>query len=306
MGSVQPEFFHLMWDKEEKEIAQYEFRFKFINYHSNISVNSKTEKTTIHSHFSYKYYAYVNTYRKVENNMADDFAIIQANIYQITSSLKKKYLGKVEYFSTNYCKLESRYSNSSSGEFIHNESIQYLYYLSGIFFPGCPITINEDPLCYKYTIVNETTDFDTGVLYEREEIITQIPAKVYSTKFGQFTDDVTWKIHGNDIHIYNYTYPNYYMTQDIINTNTEGTSHNTSLIEWVSGDTRSVSFRVYDSSMKDYYLYHDNLYTILDDKINMPACLIKCSDGLDFDTYKTIAQETQYFNKNTAIIFEHD
>ena len=303
MGSVQPELFHLMWNKKNNKEIQYEYKFKFINYHSDISVNNKIyEDTRIRAHFSYDYWAYVNTYSKTENNMVNDFSILQAKIYQINPSSEKQYLGKVEYFSVPYCVSYSHYSNGG----IINNTIQYLYYLAE--YPSFPHTpsLNTDALCYKYTNIEEITDNETGVLYKREEIITQVPQEAFTINFGHFTDNVTLKVDEHGIYIDDYTYPSVYLTQEIIKTTTEGITHDTVSTEIDSGRTTYVDFKLYNNTMKDYYLYKDNLYKSMDERINMPTTLIKCSDGLTYETFVELCNITSNFNQNSIITFDNN
>ena len=82
--------------------------------------------------------------------------------------------------------------------------------------------------------------------------------------------------------------------------------------EWTSTfdgvENSTFSFNTYTARFNNnFYDYRDYLFKSRDNLLpSAPSILIKCSDGLDFDTYKTIAQETQYFSKNTTITFEHD
>ena len=105
------------------------------------------------------------------------------------------------------------------------------------------------------------------------------------------------------------SYPKFQQTTKSTRIDPDRITESTEIDEFDAQTNGKISFTVYSpytTYIDNFDKYQDKLYTPLDSKISAPAVLVKCSDGLDFATFKLIGNETQYFSKNTTITFEHD
>ena len=224
----------------------------------------------------------------------------QAKIYRIDPNTNtKEYLGMVEYFLASSDYVNSEYYDYSTG--ISETKNQYIYFLGPIEYAlgrfGTMITKN-------FVMV---TDYSTGDLILKREITDIYPSESISTL--TVTDSTTW------------SYQNKYKYIKIKGLSTPAwTSKRYTTVEDESGITTEVidpesqpaknntEYDFYPGMKlkpKNYFDYQEQLNTVLDARIDFDY-LVKCSEGLDYDTFVNLCSLTSDFSKNTTIIFDHD
>ena len=283
----------------------YEYVFRLVTYHGQEIVVTTKDETKISSD---------TNYHVITNTLSPDFPIIRAEIYRVTNT--REYIGTVEYYGLKYFEEYSLYSNSNTG--ITEENTKYVYLLNSLYLSpnsisvkGLTSYITGDIIAHKS--INKTVKSGTEELVREKTIEQQFPSEVFTAEFHSFSDDTYFDFSHTSsyskISLTGISYPKFTSTNKFITVYPNKTTESTEIYEYDAIKNGQISFNVYSpyaSYIDDFDKYQDKLYTPLDSKISAPTVLVKCSDGLDFATFKLIGNETQYFSKNTTITFEHD
>lgn len=279
----------------------YDYNFKIITYHDKTITMVSNERITYNT-FSNELGGYVNRHKKEDVTYTDNFSTIQAQIYRTNPfTHKKEYLGKVEYFDVMLNKGCYYLANYDTQEFISKE--YHMYFLSN--YSLCCAHLRYYPInSYVLDIAN---NYFTGNLMRKEEINSYYsPPDVYTSEYLSISEDVSWKYAGNRIHVYGVTYPSFEYKQDTKIETPDGITQN-SYVQTIDGDSKIIDF---DPAARinsgDFYIYQEQLNTIFDHTINIPDVLVKCSDGLDYNSFVELCNLTSNFKNNTTITFEHD
>lgn len=279
----------------------YEYNFRIITYHDR-TITMVTDESIEYNVFYKEVGDYVNRHNKTERTYTDNFSTIQAQIYRINPfNHKKEYLGKVEYFDVGWSK--GYYSLWNSDNIQDNISKEYyMYYLDN--YDGCyahprSFFINE----YTLDIAN---NYFTGNLMRKKEINSFYSPDIYTAEYLSIAEDTSWKYSGNYIYVNSISYPSFEYKQDIKIETPEGIIQN-SYVQKIDGNSKSFDF---DPAARinrgDFYIYQEQLNTVFDHTINIPNVLVKCSDGLDYNSFVELCNLTSNFKNNTTITFEHD
>ena len=278
----------------------YDYKFKIITYHDKTITMVSSERITYDT-FSDELGDYVNRHEKEEVTYTDNFATIQAQIYRTNPfTHKKEYLGKVEYFN-----VARNIGFYYQGQHDTQESISkeyYIYFLHN--YSSCYAHSRSYPInAYDLDIAN---NYFTGNLMRKEEINSYYSPDVYTAEYFSITEDTSWKYAGNRIYVYGVTYPSFEYKQDKKIETPDGITQN-SYVQTIDGDSKIIDF---DPAARinsgDFYIYQEQLNTIFDHTINIPNVLVKCSDGLDYNSFVELCNLTSNFKNNTTITFEHD
>ena len=123
------------------------------------------------------------------------------------------------------------------------------------------------------------------------------------------TDNTTWSYQKtyNFIRIKNLSTPAWTLKRYTTIEDESGIT--TEVIDLESQPARNnINYDFYPGMMlkpKNHFDYQEQLNTVLDAQINFNY-LVKCSEGLDYDTFVNLCSLTSDFSKNTTITFEHD
>ena len=278
----------------------YDYNFKIITYHDKTITMVSDERITYNT-FDEELGDYVNRHEKEEVTYTDNFATIQAQIYRTNPfTHKKEYLGKVEYFNVHWWKGSYFQGQHDTQESISKE--YYMYFLDGYSLCSAHpryYFINR----YELDIAN---NYFTGNLMRREEINSYYSPDVYTAEYLSITEDVSWEYSGNRIYVYGATYPSFEYKQDKKIETLDGITQN-SYVQTIDGDSKNFDFKPAPRiNSGDFYIYQEQLNTIFDHTINIPNVLVKCSDGLDYNSFVELCNLTSNFKNNTTITFEHD
>ena len=186
---------------------------------------------------------------------------------------------------------------------------------------------NETSVKYFYTLASSSTflylrNFEKQVKYyydpnawgvgvseERINVFT-CPSNIYSADYFSFAENSYFMSHNNGyISIYYVSYPDYEVIETVTITGPDSDYYEKT--HKYSGKTNSeFAFNACESSLKNLDDYREFINTPLESEIPsisyQNTTFAKCSNGLTFDRFMAIVQETQRFSKNTTITFEHD
>ena len=223
--------------------------------------------------------------------------IIQADLYTKTSQ-GRNFIGSIEYFKLVKSTLQEKNLNTNE------TSIKYFYTLasSAAFLD---LSSFEKSVEYSYN----PDPYGVGVPEEKTNVYTY-PSNIYSADYFSFAENSYFELQYNgSISIYYVSYPDY----EAIQTRTATglfPYHYEDTFNYSGKTNSSFSFDACKSSLKNLDDYQESINTPLESEIPsisyQNTTFAKCSNGLTFDRFMAIAQETQYFNKNTTITFEHD
>ena len=303
-----PRKFAITWllEPTEQEVEpHYEYVFRLVTYHGQEITIKTRDETRINTSKSNHYL--------LTNALSPDFPIIRAKIYKVTKT--REYLGTVEYFGLDCWEEYTLYNNSATG--ITEKNTKYVYlvnsmYLSqGVTSQGLTSYKTGEVLTHK--VVDKMIKSDTEELVYETIIEQVIPSEVFTAEFHSFSDDTFFNFSRSSSYskvvLTGISYPKFQQTTKSTRIDPDRITESTEIDEFDAQTNGKISFTVYSPYTKyidNFDKYQDKLYTPLDSKISAPAVLVKCSDGLDFATFKLIGNETQYFSKNTTITFEHD
>ena len=277
----------------------YEYNFRLIVYNVGELTFKRYDNTYLHVYNS-TYRKYVNSHSFTEVTISPDIIVPQAKIYRIDPNTNtKEYLGMVEYFLADSDGVDSEYYDYSTG--ISETKNQYIYFLNPIDYG----LIRSDSMITKdFEMV---TDYSTGDLILKREITDIYPSESISTL--TVTDSTTW------------SYQNKYKYIKIKGLSTPAwTSKRYITVEDESGitteeidleshpDKNNTEYSFHPGMRlkpKNYFDYQEQLNIVHDARINFDY-LVKCSEGLDYDTFVNLCSLTSDFSKNTTITFEHD
>lgn len=223
--------------------------------------------------------------------------IIQADLYTKTSQ-GRNFIGSIEYFKLVENNLEEVNLNT------YETSIKYFYTLAS---SATFLNINsfEKEVDYDYN----PDPYGVGVPEEQTNVYTY-PSNIYSADYFSFAENSYFELQYNgSISIHYVSYPDY---EAIETTTITGLfpAYYEDTIKYSGKTNVSFSFDACKSSLKNLDDYQESINTPLESEIPsisyQNTTFAKCSNGLTFDRFMAIAQETQYFNKNTTITFEHD
>ena len=293
-----PRKFAITWLLEptkKLEEVQYEYVFRLADYHSQEFIATSRNETTISTGDNN------DEYYIIKDIYPADFPIVQAKLFKKASG-NREYLGIIEYLGFDYATENSQYANVNTSEYI--ETKKYIYYLhsgvSGLLSYSKFIRSGRISTVQRYK-------HSTGDLTYSSKYTQTVPASIFTANYYRFSTDTYFNLSGAQIRVYGMSYSGGEIKGKTIYIYPEQPDYEwTSTFDGVENST--FSFNTYTAGFNNnFYDYRDYLFKSRDNLLpSAPSILIKCSDGLDFDTYKTIAQETQYFNKNTTITFEHD
>ena len=229
--------------------------------------------------------------------MPSTLPIIQADLYTKTSQ-GRSLIGSIEYFKLGKNKLNEL--NLDTYEF--NTKYFYTLEASATFLH---ISSSEKEVEYDYN----PDPYGVGVPEEQTNVYTY-PSNIFSADYFSFAENSYFKLYSDgSITLYHVSYPDYEAIQTITITGYRPAYYEDTFK--YSGKTNfSFSFDACKSSLKNLDDYQESINTPLESEIPsisyQNTTFAKCSNGLTFDRFMAIAQETQYFNKNTTITFEHD
>ena len=293
--------FAVRWLLEPTAAKEYTYEYNFrLAVYTVGELTFKRDDTTYLNTYSDTYRTYVNSHSFTEITTSPDMVVPQAKIYRIDPNTNtKEYLGMVEYFLADADRVDSEYSDYSTG--ISETKNQYIYFLGPISYAlgrfGIMITKTFEMV----------TDYSTGDLILKREITDIYPSESISTL--TVTDSTTW------------SYQNKYKYIKIKGLSTPAwTSKRYTAVEDESGITteeidlksqpaeNSREYSFYPGMRlkpKNYFDYQEQLNIALDERLNFDY-LVKCSEGLDYDTFVNLCSLTSDFSKNTTITSEHD
>ena len=293
--------FAVRWLLEPTAAKEYTYEYNFrLAVYTVGELIFKRYNTTYLNAYSDTYRKYVNSHSFTEVTTSPDIVVPQAKIYRIDPNTNtKEYLGMVEYFLADSDRVDSEYYDYSTG--ISETKNQYIYFLGPIDYG----LIRSDSMITKdFEMV---TDYSTGDLILKREITDRYPSESISTL--TVTDSTTW------------SYQNKYKYIKIKGLSTPAwTSKRYTTVEDESGitteeidleshpDKNNTEYSFYPGMRfkpKNYFDYQEQLNTVHDARINFDY-LVKCSEGLDYDTFVNLCSLTSDFSKNTTITFEHD
>ena len=223
--------------------------------------------------------------------------IIQADLYTKTSQ-GRNFIGSIEYFKLVENNLQEVNLNT------YETNIKYFYTLapSATFLY---LSSSEKDVEYYYT----PDPYGVGVPEEKTLVYT-FPSNIYSADYFSFAENSYFELQSNgSISIRYVSYPDYEAIQTTTITGLFPAYYEDT-IKYSGKTNSSFSFDACKSSLKNLDDYQESINTPLESEIPsisyQNTTFAKCSNGLTFDRFMAIAQETQYFNKNTTITFEHD
>lgn len=280
----------LLEPTKKLEEVQYEYVFRLITF--------PIDKQTF---LVYKHVLNNGSIMTIETETPTNLPIIQANLYKKTSQ-GRNHIGTVEYFSCQKYEIEDSYQTGTNpnGTPQIERIIKYAYFLRGT----SSFSLREIAKRTEYTCIPDA--YGVGIDYEATYVNTYQP-DIFTAEFFSFSEKTYCKLNSNgNIAIFYVSYPSYEETQ--ITTITGPSPVSQEDVFTRSGKTNiSVSFNACGSNLDNLDDYQSYLNTTLDNELSLKSStLVKCSNGLTFDGFMAIAQETQYFSKNTTIIFEHD
>ena len=293
--------FAVRWLLEPTAAKEYTYEYNFrLAVYTVGELTFKRYDTTYLYKYSDTYRTYVNSHSFTEITISPDIVVPQAKIYRIDPNTNtKEYLGMVEYFLADSDRVDSEYYDYSTG--ISETKNQYIYFLGPISYA---LTRFDKMITKNFDMV---TDYSTGDLIFKREITDIYPSESISTL--TVNDNTTWSyqntykyIRIKDLSTPAWTSKRYTTVEDESGITTE-------VIEPESHpDKNNTEYSFYPGMRlkpKNYFDYQEQLNTVHDARINFDY-LVKCSEGLDYDTFVNLCSLTSDFSKNTTITFEHD
>lgn len=277
--------FALRWLLEptkKVEESQYEYVFKLITY-------SVDKQTVVTYDTSQPDKGYIDT-TTIET--ASTIPIIQANLYKKTSQ-GRNFIGTIEYFKMLRVPVQ---------DFTTEETYFYVYILSATA-SALQLSSFEKQTDYSYN----PDPYGIG-LPGAKTAIHERPSKIFTAEFFQFAESLNYRLNSSGaISISGISYPDYEYYTTIIQEGVYGDLTTTDVFT-ATGKNISFSYEACKSTLKNLDDYQGYLNTRLDREVSVPyqSTFARCSNGLTFDKFMAIAQETQYFSKNTTITFEHN
>lgn len=289
-----PRKFAITWllEPSKKETVQYEYVFRLVTYSS--------QECIVHAQNFIK----IMTYQERESHDTRDliypseFPIIQAKLYKKEAS-KKEYIGMVEYFGLACQEEYYYYNNHITSEEV--EKTKYVYYLRSNLYDFAHKDIDERDLTYQ--VFHKE---DGNLVWEQntKQIERYSSTDIFTAEFYSFSAEAYCEYANKRINVYGMSYPDAEYQSKKYFIYPEQPTAEWSLTKAGAENTSFWFYPYYSKSLNDY---QDFLFKPLDTKIpSAPLGLVKCSDGLDLDTFKSIASETKSFSENTIIIFEHE
>ena len=277
----------------------YEYNFRLTVYNVGELIFKRYNTTYLYK-YSDTYRQYVNSHSFTEVTTSPDIVVPQAKIYRIDPNTNtKEYLGMVEYFLADSDRVDSEYYDYSTG--ISETKNQYIYFLGPVDYG---LTRSDSMITKNFEMV---TDYSTGDLIKKSETTHIYPSESISTL--TVTDNTTWSYQNTYKYIRikglstpAWTLKSYTTVEDESGITTE-------VIDSESQPARNNIYYDFHPGMrlkpKNYFDYQEQLNTVLDEQIHLNY-LVKCSEGLDYDTFVNLCSLTSDFSKNTTITFEHD
>ena len=282
-----PRKFAITWLLEptkKSEDVQYEYVFKLIT--------RPIDKQTFVTYKVTDGRGYIKTHT-IETSST--LPIIQADLYTKTSQ-GRNFIGSIEYFKLVKSNLQEINPNETNIKYFYTLASSAAFLDLSSFEKTVEYSYNPDP-------------YGVGVPEEKTNVYTY-PSNIYSADYFSFAESSYFKLQYNgSISIYYVSYPDYEAIQTRTITGPFPAYYEDTFN--YSGKTNSsFSFDACKSSLKNLDDYQESINTPLESEIPsisyQNTTFAKCSNGLTFDRFMAIAQETQYFNKNTTITFEHD
>ena len=282
----------LLEPTKKAEEVQYEYVFRLVTYSSQECIVHLRNYITIRA------YQEQETHDTIDLIYPSKFPIIQAKLYKKEAS-KKEYIGMVEYFGLACQEEDYLYINQITSEKV--EKTKYVYYLRSNLNGFEYKDICERDLTYQ--VFHKE---DGNLVWEQntKQIERYSSTDIFTADFYSFSAEAYCEYANKRIKVYGMSYPDAeYQSKKYFIYPEQPTA------EWSSTNAgaENTSFWFYPYHSKNFDDYQDFLFKPLDTKIfSTPLVLVKCSDGLDLDTFKSIASETKSFSEKTTIIFEHD
>ena len=279
----------------------YEYRFKFITFHTetvSIMRREEDDRSTPENPYHRNIYDYELW------TPPNGFAIPQATVFRVnTRTGSREKVGIIEYFDVNTIMSDYIY-NSEAGE-----STSYTKYTPVLCSP-CHVW--TQPL-YEYMIRKwgkKITYSSSGKLVLREDATRTFPFEAYTADFFHFTDNSKFSYGGDWISVKNVSTPAWSYT-DILESEDENGNIN---VEESIKEGQEAKDNVYIDyypgvnifKYNDYYEYQDKLYKTYDSQNIVPRWLVKCYDGLDYAAFLSLCSETSNFQQKTTLFFDHD
>ena len=279
----------------------YEYVFKFITYDTGYtSLPTGEELEVLNIDNLYNTYGYSHRYH------ISKFVTPQAKLYRINPyNNSKEYLGQIEYFHVTTGTLEKSSYDYKTDQ--SEESTQYILHLSPVsFVQSCPYYAKSRVIDETYS---QTQNIDTGALKSERFEIHNYPPEAFTADFLHFSEKTTINHFKQTIKINNISTPAWEATYRYENKNESGSISGDG-IYYAEAEADHGYYEFYHgieiAGYKDYNIYQDLFNKYTDTSSNIPTRLVKCSDGLDYETFVELCEITSNFNKNTTIIFKHD
>ena len=293
--------FAVRWLLEPTAAKEYTYEYNFrLAVYTVGELTFKRDDTTYLNTYSDTYRTYVNSHSFTEITISPDIVVPQAKIYRIDPNTNtKEYLGMVEYFLADADRVDSEYYDYSTG--ISETKNQYIYFLGPIDYA---LGRFDRMITKTFEMV---TDYSTGDLIFKREITNIYPSESISTL--TVNDNTTWSYQNKykDIEIKGLSTPAW--TSKRYTTVEDKSGITTEVIEPESQPAENGTEYSFHPGMwfkpKNYFDYQEQLNIALDERLNFDY-LVKCSEGLDYDTFVNLCSLTSDFSKNTTITFEHD
>ena len=297
--------FALRWLLEptkKSEDVQYEFNLSIVTYHGTeqkftdeyywVNDNSSTYGKNIDREDKIKWLAF------------SDFATVQAKIYKISET--SEYLGTAMYLFPRQFEKTYKYYNKDTGEDIDKKT--YIYYLTGTVFSSNN-SFRQYTAPYQYESSSIITKHNTGDLIRKYQDITNLRNDIFTAEFYTFPSNTTFTYTTTSsgipkITVRHFTHPKYEITEHKITETPEGITEE-DLKGEVAEVTDGVLYTYLYKGFGNFDEYEDKIGIESDVTSNIPI-LIKCFDGLDYQTFVDIYNATSNFKNNTTITFEHD
>ena len=284
--------------EQEKEYT-YEYNFKLAIFHMD-AVTFKRYDETYRYKYSDTYRCYVNSSEYTEWTVSPEIIVPQAKIYRIDpTNNAKEYLGMVEYLMCGNSAEDYEFADYSTGE---SESKR-----QHILFPG-PVDYGVN--YYQHMTIKDfimLTDYVTGNTLYKYEDMHPYPSEPVTGL--QITDNTTWEYRSRYkyIRIKGLSRPAWesksYITIEDENGITTKTIDRESQ---TASDGEEYSF--YPGMSRkyvNYYEYQDKFFIMTDTPTYIDYA-VKCSDGLDYDSFVKLCDLTSDFSQKTTINIERD
>ena len=283
-----PRKFAITWLLEptkKSEDVQYEYVFRLIT--------RPIDKQTFVEYKGTRDDGYLET---ITEEKSSTLPIIQADLYTKTSQ-GRSLIGSIEYFKLG--KYDLREINLDT-----NKTNTKYFYTLGSSVKLLDIDNIEKQVRYYYY----PDRYGVGV--REETTVYTYPSNIFSADYFSFAENSYYQLYSDGSITLRYvSYPDY---EGIVTITVTGSHpyYSESTFKNSGRTNFSLSFDACTSSLKNLDDYQEFINTPLESEIplisHQSPTFAKCSNGLTFDRFMAIAQETQYFNKNTTITFDHD